>query len=333
MKRPILAVALRLTVFAAVMGVFLVGVLAAVQRPVGGETASYTADFTDANGLKTGDDVRMFGVQVGKVRAISLHDGLARVEFTVRRARPVYDTSTLAIRYQSLTGQRYIAVRQADSPGTVLPGGALIGTARTLPSFDITTLFNGLQPVLSELSPASLNQFGTSMLAVIQGDGTGIGPALAAIGELSSRVRDRQALISRLIENFQQVSDQLGGRAPAVVTLIDGLSQVFRTLYAQFDQIVEFALNATPVLAPIDSLLATVGFTTSANPDLDNALRTAFPDPDAARELLGRLPGLLQTLTAAVPVRGAYTCSGGKAEVPMLLRVLVAGEQVAICHG
>ena len=50
-----------------------------------------------------------------------------------------------------------------------------------MPSFDVTTLFNGLEPVLRQLSPEELNKFTGSLYAVLEGTGNGIGPALAAI--------------------------------------------------------------------------------------------------------------------------------------------------------
>ncbi|WP_157124129.1 MlaD family protein, partial [Nocardia pseudovaccinii] len=155
-------------------------------------------EFTDANGLKTGDDVRMYGVAVGKVQDISLENGRAAVELTVQRDRPVYDASVFAIHYQSLTGQRYIHLRQPEHPTPNLADGSTIGTDHTIPSFEITQLFNGLQPVLQEFSPGALNQFTESVLAVNEGNGAGIGPALDVIGRLSSYVSDRQAVLATL---------------------------------------------------------------------------------------------------------------------------------------
>ncbi len=66
------ATLLRLVVFAAVMIALLVVVAQAIQRPVAGETTTLHAIFTDASGLKTADDVRMYGVPVGKVTRITL---------------------------------------------------------------------------------------------------------------------------------------------------------------------------------------------------------------------------------------------------------------------
>ncbi|MBJ8342128.1 MCE family protein [Antrihabitans sp. YC3-6] len=333
--KSLFAVTWKLTLFVAVIAVLLTFIIAAIKRPVAGDTHSYTAVFTDANGLKTGDDVRMYGVQVGKVQTIRLDDNQASVGLTVQDDRSVYDTSTLAIRYQNLTGQRYVDIQQPQQPGTEIGAGTTIGTDATIASFDITALFNGLEPVLAEFSPGALNQFAESLLAVIDGNGSGIGPALDAIETLSKYVSDRQSVISAFVANLKQISEQIGGRSPQLITLINGITQVFITLQENFDGVVDFAMTAPPVLTPLNSLLATVGLTPDTNPDLDNIVGLLFPDPDHAVEVLGRIPSLLQSLNALVPDTGPgvnLACSNGNATAPGPLQVLIAGQRISLCN-
>ncbi|MFI2474839.1 MlaD family protein [Nocardia xishanensis] len=329
------SIAWRMLAFTLVMAVLLVVIVQAIERPVADADNAYTALFTDVNGLKAGDDVRMFGVQVGKVTGIELGEkSLARVRFTVETAHPVYQSSTIAIRFQTLVGQRYIDVRQPNSAGTPQQAGTIIGTERTLGSFDITALFNGLQPVLAELSPASVNHFAETILAVLDGDGTGIGPALDAIERVSSYVRDRQSVLAVLVANLRQLADRVDGRSGNAITLLEGIDDVFGAMEQKLDGLVDFVRTAPSVLTPIDSLAATLGLTPGANPDLEQAVRTAFPDPHVAADVLGRLPGLLQSLDAMIPRTGQEvnrTCSHGNAEVPGALAILLNGQRISVC--
>ncbi|MBF5000518.1 MCE family protein [Nocardia sp. BSTN01] len=326
------AIALRLTIFAAAVAVLLVLVVQAIQRPVSGDTISLRALFTDANGLKTGDDIRVYGVAVGKVTAVALDDQQAAVQFTVLRSRPVYTNSVLAIRYQSLAGQRYIDIRQDPNPGERLTDSATIGTEHTVPSFDITQMFNGLKPILDEVSPGSVNKFAENVLAVIQGDGSGIGPALDSIEELSRYAGDRQAVISTIMSNLGEISGQIGGRSPNLVVLLRGIADVFTVFQAKIDGLIDFAEVAPSALGPLNSLMATLGFTENNNPDL----RNLFPDPAAAVDMLNKLPGLLQAMAAMIPTpmpsgQPDLTCSKGNADLPGVVRVLIAGQRIAIC--
>ncbi|ONM47269.1 MlaD family protein [Nocardia donostiensis] len=325
----------RLAVFAAVMVVVLLLVLTALQRPVAGNTETHDALFTDANGLTVGDDVRMYGVQVGKVESLTLDGDKARVRFTLTDDTPVYDNSTLAIRYQNLTGQRYIDLQQQPNPGARLAAGAIIGTDMTIPSFDVTSLFNGLKPVLATMSPEAINQFTESMLAVIEGDGAGIGPALDAIEQLSAYVGDRQQVIGTLVRNMSDIADRVGGRLPHLVPLLARLTDIFEALQTNVGGLAEFAMTAPSVLAPVDRLLGALGLTPESGPDIDAMIRGLFPDPQQAVEVFGRLPGLLASVDAAFgrTVAGwKPECSKGNAELPTAVQVLIGGQQVAICN-
>ncbi|WP_405492764.1 MlaD family protein [Nocardia sp. NBC_00511] len=326
---------LRLTLFASAMIVLLVGVFQTIARPVEGDTDTFTAVFTDMNGLKTGDDVRMYGASVGKIVDLRLAGATAEVEFTVQRAHPLFDNTVLAIRYQNLSGQRYLDVQQPTAPGNPCNPTQTIGTDRTVPSFDITRLFNGLQPVLAELAPADVNQFTTSLLAVIEGRGTGIGPALDAIEKLSRYTSDRQQVISTLIHNLAAVSDQIGGKSGNTIALLTQLTGLFQNLQEKIDGLVDFAVTIPPVLSPLEDLLAQFGLSGDPNPDLDNALRNAFPDPKQSIEVMNQLPALLQSFANLIPSTTSNltpVCSRGVAPTPAPLRVLIGGQRITLCN-
>ncbi|MFD5177566.1 MCE family protein [Nocardia sp. NPDC058379] len=325
----------RIGLFAAVMGLLLVAVVQTIDRPVGADTDAFTAMFTDANGLKPGDDVRVYGVRVGTVAGLALKGDRAEVRFALRRDRPLYDNSTLAIRYQNLTGQRYVDVQHAAQPTGRLRPGAVIGIEHTVPAFDVTTLFNGLQPVLAELTPADLNQFSESLLAVVQGDGSGIGPAFDAIEKLSRYAVDRQQLISTLIRNLAMVSGEIGGKSPQAVSLLEQLTVLFDTLQQKASGLIDFGLTFPPVLVPARDLLAQLGLTGDPNPYLTSALDAAFPDPAQAREVLRSLPGLLQSFQGLIPQTGPnvdLSCSRGSLALPAPFQILVAGQKVSLCN-
>ncbi|NMN97571.1 MlaD family protein [Antrihabitans stalactiti] len=332
--KSVVQVAWKLMLFTVVIAVLLVFVVQAVKRPVSGDTHDYSAVFTDANGLKSGDDVRMYGVQVGKVQSIALDANQAVVRFTLQRGRAIYDSSKLAIRYQNLTGQRYVDIQQPAVLSTEISAGTTIGTSQTIASFDITALFNGLEPVLAEFSPGALNQFAETMLAVIEGNGAGIGPALESIEKLSNYVTDRQAVISVLVSNLRAISDKIGGKSAQLVSLITKLSTLIATLHDKIGSIIEFALIAPPILGPINNLLATLGLTTETNPDFDTDIKLLFPDPQHAVEVLGRLPALLQTLNALIPDTGPgvnLACTNGNVSAPGPLQMLIGGQRISIC--
>ena len=130
-----------------------------LQRSVDGDTNSYSATFSDVLGLKAGDDVRISGVRVGRVEAIDLDENNdARVDFIVEGDQTLYGNTKALVRYQNLIGQRYVALAPGDQGDpTPLEEGAEIPLERTEPSFDISALLNGFEPLFAVLSPEQVN--------------------------------------------------------------------------------------------------------------------------------------------------------------------------------
>ncbi|PKV82009.1 MlaD family protein [Nocardia fluminea] len=325
---------IRLAVFTAAMLLLLAGVFQALSRPVD-DTVSYTAEFTDANGLRSGNDVRLFGVRVGTVKSVELHEARAVVTFDMEQGHPMYANNILAIRFLNLTGQRYLDVQQVDVPAGNVDPGSTIGIEHTVPAFDITTLFNGLQPVLAELTPADLNHFATSLLAVIEGDGTGLGPALDAIETLSKYTTDRQETLSTLVRNLATVAHEIGGRSGNAMVMVSRLTDIFVTLQERIGGLIDFSLTIPPVLRPATSMLTTLGFTGNPNPDIDTLIRTAIPDQRQAVDTMNQVPALLQTLADLIPPTGngaGSTCTNGAAQAPQPLQVLISGQRITLCN-
>ncbi|MFD6161806.1 MlaD family protein [Nocardia sp. NPDC060256] len=325
----------RLALFAAVMIGVLFIVCTAIKRPVAGPTEQHAALFTDANGLKVGDDVRMYGVQVGKVDSLSLDGTQARVQLSLKTDAPIYDNSKLAIRYQNLTGQRYVDLQQQPQPGKRIPGGATIGADHTVPSFDVTSMFNGLKPVLATISPEEINQFSASMVALIEGDGNGIGPALEAIDKLAAHVKDRQTVIDKVLQNLSDLHETAGGKIHYMVPILARLADVISGLQTNMTGLAQFAAAAPSVLGPLNNLFDALGL--QSPDDVDALIHQIFPDPAQALEVFDRLPGLLAGFDAAIPKSGATgwkpQCTKGQADVPQVFGVLIAGQQVAVCAG
>lgn len=111
-----------LTAIVAVAVVLTLIIVNALRTPVNGPVRHYDALFTDASGLIVGNDVRISGVQVGKVEKIHLDGKNARITFNVLTDHPLYQNTTVAIRYQSLVGQRYVEI--ATGADTQRPPGS-----------------------------------------------------------------------------------------------------------------------------------------------------------------------------------------------------------------
>src|SRR3954447_26441921 len=97
-------------------------------------TQPYSAVFTDAANVISGDEVRYAGVRVGTVSGVSLYHGTqAKVSFKLDDNVDLTSTTQLAIRYRNLIGQRYLAVVDGPTGGTPESSGYVVPLSRTSP--------------------------------------------------------------------------------------------------------------------------------------------------------------------------------------------------------
>jgi phospholipid/cholesterol/gamma-HCH transport system substrate-binding protein len=83
------------------------------------------ANFDNISGLKTGDQVEIAGVQVGKVTSISLKNERAHVSMRINDGVQVDDDAIAAIKTSGIIGDKYISI--APGPGEkMLDNGQLI---------------------------------------------------------------------------------------------------------------------------------------------------------------------------------------------------------------
>lgn len=185
---------------------------------------TYKAVFSDSTGLVNGDDIRIAGVRVGSVKDIQIvHTNEAEVTFTVAKSATVTQSSQAEIRYRNLVGQRYISINQGVGNTSPLPAEGTIPISRTKPSLDLTTLFNGFQPLFTALTPADINQLSYEIIQVFQGEGGNIQGLLQNTASLTNTLANRDQVIGSLIDNLNSVLVTIGSRDGQLNNLITQL--------------------------------------------------------------------------------------------------------------
>lgn len=321
-----LAIALVITL------VIAVGIFAALRNPAGGETRDYEAHLSDASGLRVGSDVRLRGVLVGKVTSVDVRgaaDGNgneAVVGFSAQKEHPVTSTTRVAVKYRNLTGERFIEVQPGSSAGGAPTTS--IPMARTTPSFDITTLFNGLAPVLRTLSPEDVNELTRNLLGLLQGDDTTAAQTFSAIDKITANLADRQTVIKTLIDNVTRVANMINDYSPQVVEFIVNFDLLLTKVLENLDEFRRTATYGPGFGAATNRVLTALGL--SKELDVEKLVRTAFKDPGAAVQAMSKLPGLFTGVSALLGAPPA-PCSKGEAPLPNKVTVLTGGTNVTVC--
>lgn len=335
MNKGVGSAAAKLVVFLIIVAACTGFIVTALRTPLPGDKVEYEAVFTDVSGLFDGDSVRLSGVAVGKVESVELDKGKARVRFSVDSTRPIYDNTQAAVRYQNLIGQRYVELLPGKPGGVKQQPGSVIPEDRTIPSFDVSKLFNGFKPLFETLQPEQLNQFGENLLRVIQGDGSGIGPVLADLDKLTKHAKSSEGIIVLLIQNLGVVSEEIGGKSAAVGALVNQLSQILRQFTDQMADVLVSIEKGDRVLGPLIPILETGrdAYDLAYGP-IDGMLRRLVPATDQLTQILALTPGLVTGLNEAVPGEGykpRITCSNGEAQVPGVGAVILDNQNLVVC--
>lgn len=314
--------------------VLLIAVANVITQPVTSKLRSYTADFTDASGLHTGADVRVRGVRVGKVELIELRrragQSMAEVAFTLDSHYGIGGDTWVAVKYQALTGLRYLEV---VDPSEGLPAAASVQhlpTSMTQPSFDITKLFNGLQPVLSTLSTTDLNTFMTNVDTFLAGDGRGLGPVLQSIHTLTKFLADREQVIATMMQNLKTIADGMSGHAKDLIQVLDGLNhEPITGALSVLDELRKSQLYGPTFMGAVLNLLDRAGFKPGV--DVEAAMDKAFTNLDDYIDAVKLVPVMWDNIPPPSQDGRPLECSRGRAELPLPVDVLLNGQKVVLC--
>jgi phospholipid/cholesterol/gamma-HCH transport system substrate-binding protein len=321
---------------AAVVSVLLLIVIAnVITQPVSVSTRTLAADFTDVSGVHEGADVRVRGVRVGKVETLQLKRSegrsYAEVKFTMDSHYSIVPSSRLAIKFQALTGLRYVDVRDAAEGNKPAANQITsVPTTMTQPSFDITVLFNGLQPVLTALNPNEINTFTDNVATFLTGNGDGLGPMLESIRKLTALVSNREQVISTIVQNISTLAGGVRGRSQDLITLLRIVQEPIDAGMTVLDEFRKSAIYGPSFLDQVLRLLDNVGVkpTTDIEAGLDNDYTKVYD----FLEYLKRIPVIWENIGEA-PVKGEPApCSKGRSELPLPVDVLLNGRKVVLCN-
>ncbi|MGB3771479.1 MAG: MCE family protein [Rhodococcus sp. (in: high G+C Gram-positive bacteria)] len=199
-----------------------------------GSTRSYSAEFTDASGLISGSMVRIAGVPVGKVDSVRVNDDsvTSTVDFDIDPGALVLTSTRATVRYQNLTGDRYLELMDAPGSADPLKPGSTIPLDQTTPALNLDALIGGFEPLLRSIQPDRVNVIASSLLEILQGQGGTVQNLLASTGSLTGSIADRDQIIGQVIDNLEQVlgtvadrGDRFEGTVDELTRLVDGLAE------------------------------------------------------------------------------------------------------------
>lgn len=339
MRRNLTGLLWRLAAFLAVCAMGTASLIIVYGQVRFERETSYNAVFSTVSGLKNGNFVRIAGVEVGKVKDITIaDDATALVKFSIDDSVVLTEGSRADIRYDDLIGGRFLSLEQGAGATTKLPPGGTIPVERTAPALDLDALIGGFRPLFRALDPDQTNALTGQLIAAFQGQGPTIGSILSQTAALTNTLADRDALIGQVVTNLNTVLGSLGDNSDKFGQAIDSLSELVSALDDRNHDISTALGYANAGAASIADLLS------QARPALqktvhetDRAAGAVLSDHDYFDDLLRTLPDAYRVLNRQAlngDFFSFYLCDialkvNGKGGQPVYIKI--AGQSSGRC--
>ncbi|HWI69663.1 MAG TPA: outer membrane lipid asymmetry maintenance protein MlaD [Nitrospiraceae bacterium] len=95
---------------------------------VGGSVYEVEAQFNSASGLKPGSTVEIAGVEVGRVRGITLIEDRAKVKLAVNNTVKLYTDTIASIKTRGIIGEKFLALSPGGGGDPLKPGDTIRDT-------------------------------------------------------------------------------------------------------------------------------------------------------------------------------------------------------------
>lgn len=299
-ERAFRATVIKLGAFAVVMLLIFIGLVVVFSQYRSGSSYGYKATFTSASQLKSGSKVRIAGVEVGKVGSVGLNrDNEAVVEFDVSEDYRLPSSVKALIRYENLTGDRYLELQEGTGdPAELLKDNASIPVTQTEPALDLDNLLGGFKPLFRTLDPKEVNELSASLVKVFQGQGPALNELLENTATFTDSLADRDQLIGQVIDNLNTTLGTIAADDEGLDTSLDQLQKLISGLDSQRNVIGDAITNTSELTNDLNDVLA------ENQSDLQSLItatgqvsQEVLNSEAYVRGLLGRLPSDFKALS------------------------------------
>ncbi|WP_307183545.1 MCE family protein [Streptomyces canus] len=223
-RNPVVIGAVGLTV----LGLLAVAAFNADSLPLIGDGETYSAAFSEAGGLKPGDEVRIAGVKVGKVEDVDLDGDHVKITFKIK-GDPEFGTETGAsIRIKTILGAKYLALHP-KGPGQ-LTAGSEIPLKRTVPAYDVVQAFSDLTTTTEAVDTDRLAKALDTISTTFQDSPAEVRASIEGLSKISRTVASRDKALGELLDHANGVTGVLADRSKDFSALVKDGDKLFQEI-------------------------------------------------------------------------------------------------------
>jgi virulence factor Mce-like protein len=291
------------------------------------------AVFPETGQLVSGADVRVSGVNVGKVIKVQAEGVNSLVTMDLKQQyAPVPADTRAVLRLKTLLGEGYIQLSTGSGSGSKLPDGGTIPRDHVEPTVSLDKALNSFDPSTQHALQRFLNGSFDALAGRGQDLNFAIGnldPTVSGLNALVGALNQQQGNVKNLVNNLGAVLATLGSRSSDIQSLVTAGDQVFSATAARDAALTQTVDRLPAFMTQLRTTLTTLNGTLGlAKPDLA-AIKTGAPLvrpaladlvslSGPALSLLHQAPHLIDLTNKALPAISRFTLAFNGVLDPLL---------------
>ncbi|MFI1919060.1 MCE family protein [Nocardia sp. NPDC020380] len=265
------------------------------KLPILAAGTKYTAEFSEAAGLKSGNEVRIAGVKVGTVSDVGLDGDKVLVSFRTQDAW-IGDQTTASIQIKTLLGQKYLALDPKGSK--VADPGKRIPLSRTVSPYDVVDAFSDAAKDIEETNTDQLAQSMRVLSDAFSATPPELRSSIDGVSRLSESLAKRDDQLVKLFAATKKTTQVLADRNQEFQRLISNGGQLLAELNVRQQSIAQLLSGAKAVAAQLSALVK----------DNEEQIGPALTNLNKTIDILNNHQAdISKTLTLAAPFYGLYS--------------------------
>ncbi len=195
-----------------------------------GKSNTYYTTFNDIAGLEKGAQVRVNGIDSGKVDDIYLKNGKVIVKFDIKSDIPLYKDASASIGSLGLMGEKYLSITEGNKEFGILKPGSFVENNEGVA--DINTLIKNLTnssqnlEVIARVLASTLEQNKEQLNSIIQNTNS-------LMANLNEVVLENRASLKATIQNLDALTYALNQSLPQTINNIDAVALNLESITSQ----------------------------------------------------------------------------------------------------
>ncbi|SEG32040.1 phospholipid/cholesterol/gamma-HCH transport system substrate-binding protein [Thermomonospora echinospora] len=221
--------------------------------PLLGGGPTYSAQFSEAAGLRSGEEVRVAGVRVGKVTGLDLAGDHVKVTFRIEEdGVRLGDLTRAEIKIKTMLGAHYLALvpRGTGRLNREIP------LSRTSVPYNVVPAINDLSRQVDQIDHREVARSFQTLADTFENSPEEIRASLRGLRRLSETISSRDTELHELADRARSVSQLLADRNADFARLVDDGDRILQAVQARREVIHQLLVRTVLLSQQVNALIS-----------------------------------------------------------------------------